>query len=182
MYDAHDDDSTDNTSYIRGFYLKKDVYKIAVCGKYSGSVLTDIQFYKENRSDYETRRNKLIDNPVIDVTYKKDKFTFKTNFTEKEMFIVSRVAYDRGWHIKATDNQTHKVTSLKVYKGNGGFVSFIAPKGDISYVMTYETPYLKISYILSAFAFEGFFLSYLGYTFYQEKKRGYHLDKLFREN
>ena len=182
MYDAHDDDSTDNTSYIRGFYLKKDVYKIAVCGKYSGSMLTDIQFYKENRSDYETRRNKLIDNPVTDVNYKKDKFTFKTNFTEKEMFIVSRVAYDRGWHIKATDNQTHKVTFLKVYKGNGGFVSFIAPKGDISYVMTYETPYLKISYILSAFAFEGFFLSYLGYTFYQEKKRGYHLDKLFREN
>ena len=181
MFDAHDDDSTDNTSYIRGFYLKKDVYKIAVCGKYSGSMLTDIQLFKENRSDYNTRRDKLNENPVTDVTYKKDKFTFKTNY-EKEMFVVSRVAYDRGWHIKATDNQTHKTISLKTYKGNGGFVSFVAPKGDISYVMTYETPYLKISYILSAFAFEGFFLSYLGYALYQEKKRNHHLDQLFREN
>ena len=179
--DAHDDDSTDNVCYMRGFYLKKDAYKIAVCGKYSGSYLSNLAFYQESYDDYAARRDVLNADPITDVVYKADKFTFKTNYSESK-FIVSRVAYDAGWKIKAVDNFTKKSTNIKVYKGNGGFISFIAPAGDYSYTMVYETPYLKISYILSAFSFEGFFLSMMAYHFIQEKKRRHHLDQIFREN
>ena len=181
MYDMHDDDTTDNTCYIRGFYIKRDVYKIAFCGKYGASRTDNLSFYKEEKAKYEVRREALNANPITDVTYKKDRFTFKTNY-ENNMFVVSRVAYDQGWKIKATNNETKKSTNIKVYKGNGGFISFVAPKGNYSYVMTYETPYLKISYILSAFSFEGFFLSMLAYQLMQEKKRRHHLDEVFREN
>ena len=183
MMDAHDDDTTDNTAYMRGFYLRRDVYKIAVCGKYFESYLrdSDIRLYTESQEDYNERMAKLAANPITDVKYSPDKFTFKTNFTS-DKFIVSQIAFDAGWKVKATDNQTKIAVNLKAYNGNGGFVSFVAPKGDYSYTVTYETPFLSVSATVSAFAFITFFTSMLGYHFYQEKKRNHHLDDLFREN
>lgn len=183
MYDCHDDNTTDNVSYIRGFYIKKDVYSLAVCGKYIKSYLDDhtIKMYSESRSDYQIRRDALNSHPIENVHYQKDKFTFETNY-ESDLFVVSRVAYDKGWTIKAKSIDTNEIFPIKVYKGNGGFVSFIAPKGHISYLMTYKTPYLTTSYIVSAFSFTGFFTSLFGYHIYQEKKKTHHLDNIFREN
>ena len=183
MFDAHDDDTTDNVSYMRGFYIRKDVYKLAICGKYYQSYLYygALKFYAEEYNEYVNRRDALNANPVSDVTYKQDKFTFKTNY-DQDLFVVSRVAYDRGWSIKAKNNDTGASFNVKTYKGNGGFVSFVAPKGNISYTMTYMTPYLKGSYILSAFTTTGFFVSLLGYHLYVEKKRNHYLDKIHREN
>ena len=89
------------------------------------------------------------------------------------------MAYDKGWSIKAKD-ENGKPVNIKVYKGNGGFISFIAPVGNISYTMTYQTPYLAGSYIVSALATTGFFVSLFAYHLYQEKKKGIHLDKIFR--
>ena len=183
MYDAHDDDNTDNTNYMRGFYINKDVYKVAICGKYFESYLysSSVKFYIENKVDYELRRNKLNDNPIENIKYQKDKFTFDTKYNNN-LFVVSRVAYDKGWSIKAKDNDTGKEFDVKVYKGNGGFVSFVAPKGNISYTMTYVTPYLTGSYIVSALSVTGFFVSMVGYHLYTEKKRRHHLDNIYREN
>jgi len=181
MMDAHDDDTTDNTSYIRAFYLRKDVKAIAVCGKYFESYLRDssLRLFIESRADYESRMATLRANPVTDVKYSADKFTFKTDFTDNR-FIVTQVAFDAGWKVKAVDNNTKKSIDLKTYNGNGGFVSFVAPKGSYSYTMSYKTPYLDITYVVSAFAFIGFFTSMLGYHLFQEKKRNHHLDQLFR--
>ncbi len=182
MFDSHDDDSTDNVSYMRAFYVRKDVYSLAVCGKYYQSYLYDstLTMHTEDISSYESRRDALNAYPIENVTYKKDKFTFTTNY-EEPRFVVSRVAYDKGWSIKGKDKDG-KVTNIKVYKGNGGFVSFVAPSGEMSYVMTYQTPYLTGSYILSALTTTGFFVSLFAYHLYQEKKKGIHLDKIYREN
>ena len=183
MMDAHDDDTSDNTAYIRGFYITKDVYKLAVCGKYFESYTSDsnIRFFSEDISDYRNRWDKLNANPVTDIKYSADKFTFKTNYTSSKL-VVSYVAFDNGWKIKAKDNATGKTSDLKVYKANGGFVSFVAPVGDYSYEMTYQTPYLNLSYLGSALAVTGFFTSILGYYLYHEKKKNHHLDGLYREN
>ena len=183
MYDAHDDDTTDNISRIRAFYIRKNVYKIAICGKYVNSSLSTetIIFYKEAQADYVARRNARQADPITDVKYSSDKFTFNTN-NGNNRFIVSRVAYDKGWKITAKNNNTDEVMDIKVYKGNGGFVSFVAPKGNISYEMVYETPYLNISYLVTALSVTGFFTSMVGYHIYNERKRIHHLDKIFREN
>ena len=183
MMDAHDDDNTDNTSNMRGFYVTEDVYRIAVMGKWYKSHITGGSFalYSQDISAYEARRDALNANPVTDVKYQADKFTFKTNYTTNK-FVVSTIAFDTGWKIKATNNVSKKVTNLKVYKGNGAFVSFIAPVGDYSYEMVYETPYLGISYFASAVAFTTFFVSMLAYHLYQEKKKNHYLDDLHREN
>ena len=183
MMDAHDDDTSDNTAYMRGFYIKKDVYKLAVCGKYFESYTSDssIRIFSEDAGYYHDRWDKLNANPITDVKYSADKFTFKTNYTSRKL-VVSYVAFDSGWKIKGKDNTTGKTTDLKTYKANGGFVSFVAPVGDYSYEMTYKTPYLDLSYLGSAFAFTGFFVSMLGYHLYIESKKNHYLDDLYREN
>ena len=182
MFDAHDDDTTDNVNYMRAFYIKNDVYQIAVCPKYFESYLyySTIRFYSEDKAFYDARRDALNANPIENVKYQKDKFTFETKY-EKPRFVVSRVAYDKGWSIKAKNNDTGETFDVKTYKGNGAFVSFVAPKGNISYTMTYMTPYLKGSYVISALSVTGFFTSLIAYHLFIEKKNRY-LDKIHREN
>ena len=186
MYDAHDDDTTDNTCAMRGFYAQKDIYYMAICGKFINSFIFNeygseiIDIFTEEPTVYEARRNALYENKVDDVTYQKDKFTFSTNYTSNK-FVVSRVAYDIGWKITAKDENGVK-QNIKVYKGNGGFVSFVAPTGKMIYTMTYQTPYLTISYIVSALATTSFFVSMVGYHIYVDKKKNHYIDGLYREN
>ena len=154
-----------------------------MCGKYIDSSLSSgmIQLYTEDQEDYISRRNALQSYPVTNVKYEPDKFTFDTNF-DSNRFVVSRVAFDKGWSITATNNETGQETAIKVYKGNGGFVSFVAPKGNYSYKMVYQTPYLTGSYLVSAFSITGFFTSLVGYHIYQNKKKRHCLDQIYREN
>ena len=182
MFDAHDDDTTDNVNYMRAFYIKKDVYTIAVCPKYFESYLyySTIRLYVEDYADYEVRRDALNEHLIENVKYQTDQFTFDTHY-DKARFVVSRIAYDKGWSIKAKNNDTRESFDVKVYKGNGAFVSFVAPKGNISYEMTYMTPYLSGSYIISALSVTTFFASLMGYHLFVEKKN-YYLDKIHREN
>ena len=182
MFDAHDDDTTDNVNYMRAFYIKKDVYSIAVCPKYIESYLyySTLRLYAEDKADYEARRDALNSDPIENVKYQKDKFTFDTNY-EQSRFVVSRVAFDKGWSIKAKNNDTGDSVTIKTYKGNGGFVSFVAPKGHYSYTMTYTTPYLTASYLISALSVTSFFASLAGYHLFVEKKNRY-LDKIHRTN
>ena len=156
----------------------QELYKFGAKKK---RVTETIIFYKEAQADYVARRNARQADPITDVKYSSDKFTFNTN-NGNNRFIVSRVAYDKGWKITAKNNNTDEVMDIKVYKGNGGFVSFVAPKGNISYEMVYETPYLNISYLVTALSVTGFFTSMVGYHIYNERKRIHHLDKIFREN
>ena len=182
MFDAHDDDTSDNVSYMRGFYIRKDVYRIAICPKYYQSYLymdSTLKFFTESYEDYALRRDKMNEDPIENVKYQEDKFTFDTKYS-KDKFVVSRVAYDKGWSIKAKDNDTGKSFDVKVYKGDGGFVSFVAPKGNISYVMTYATPYLTGSSFISGLSFMGFFASLLGYYLYIEKKKPHFADGVHR--
>ena len=187
MYDCHDDSTTDNTSWMRSFYIREDIYSMAICGKYDDSYfLTEanqevIYFYVEDQAYYEVRRDAASTYLVENVKYSADKFTFTSIFATNR-FVVSRVAYDKGWKITAKDNASGKTQAIKVYKGNGGFVSFVAPKGNYSYTMTYETPYLGIAYLVSALATTSFFVSMVGYHIYQNKKRQHYLDNIFREN
>ena len=183
MCDSHDDDTTDNTLPMRGFYVNQDVYTLAVCGKYQYSYLYTnyYKMYYESKEDYVARKELISQNPIENVKYQADKFTFETHYSENR-FVVSRVAFDQGWKIKAVNKDTGKKEAIKTYKGNGGFVSFVAPQGNYSYTMTYETPYLKLSYIVTTLSTMGFFVSLWGYHVYQESKRRRYLDQIYREN
>ncbi len=183
MCDSHDDDTTDNTIPMRGFYVNKDVKAIAIAGKFQYSYLYDYNFRMcyESKEDYIARREKMNEYPIKNVSYSKDRFTFETDYAENR-FVVSRVAFDKGWKITAKNTETGKVSNVKVYKGNGGFVSFVAPQGNYTYTMTYTTPYLTISYLASALSITGFFASMVAYHIFVEKKKQHHIGGLYREN
>jgi len=161
LYDCHDDDSTDNVGQIRAFYLRQDVKYMAVCGKYARSSVGDsaIRLYAESYDDYKQRIDAMNQYQVENVKCKDDKFTFTTNFDE-DRFVVSRVAYDAGWSITAKD-ANNKTVKIKAYKGNGGFVSFAAPKGEYKYTMTYKTPYLTPSLVVSISSLLGLVAYYI---------------------
>ena len=181
MYDMHDDDNTDNTTQMRGFYITKDVYQMAVCGKYDNSFINYIsRMFVETKEQYDMRREALNAQPIENVKYSHDKFTFTTNYN-KERFVVSYVPYDAGWKLTAKGSDG-KTQSLKIYNGNGAFVSFVAPTGEQTYTLTYVTPYINISYIVSALATTSFFLSMVGYTIVQNNKKKRYLDLIYREN
>ena len=182
MCDSHDDDTTDNTIPMRGFYARKDVKAIAIAGKFMYSYLYDYNFRMcyESLEDYTARREKMTEYSIDKVTYNPDKFTFTTNYPTNR-FVVSRVAYDKGWKITAKDADGRS-QNVKVYKGNGGFVSFVAPQGEYSYTMTYQTPYLTISYLASWLGFTAFFVSMVGYHIYIDKKKQHYIDGIYREN
>ena len=155
---------------------------MAVCGKYDRSFFSNIsEMHTEFKEYYDARRDALNEYPIKNVKYSSDKFTFTTDYP-MDRFVVSYVPYDAGWKLTAKNTDTGKVENIKLYNGNGAFVSFVAPKGNYSYTLTYVTPYLTISYIVSALSITSFFLSMVGYTIYQNNKKRRYLDHIYREN
>ena len=69
-------------------------------------------------------------NPLYDIEHDVNSFSFKTNFTE-DKFVVLQIPYDKGWSLKANQE------NVDIYKGQGGFVSFLAKKGETQYYFEY---------------------------------------------
>ena len=179
-YDDHNDqymyqNSTWYKGY-RGFYIAPTydengnsnhdapkISKIIIVNK--GKYLVDYKLYYQSYTNYAESFDKFSDSPITDVNYKTNHFDFKTNF-EHEKFVVSHIPYDVGWTIKATDKDG-KTTILKQYNGQGGFASFVAPKGEMKYSMNYFTPYLTLGAILTAVGGAIFLISFVAYYYLQ---------------
>ncbi len=146
---------SDNTYVGRALYSKVPVSKIIICpmgDKYYGSDYMGIYFQKY--SETISTLKKAQDNGIFDITNNVNNFSFKTNY-EKEKFVVTQLAYTKGWKIKATfEDGSSK--DIKVYNSQGGFVGFVAPKGLVSYQMSYLTKGFAKWAIVSATAFLGF--------------------------
>ena len=174
-YDDHSDHSTDNPSPIRGFYTDRKIKAIAYCGKY-GNSNSVFRIKTESGQSYFDRLNALLDYPITDVTYKADKYTFKTNYNKRRL-VISKEAYDEGWHVYNVTNGQRK--ELKKYLSTGGFVGFISEVGETSYEMEYITPYRASGVILSWTSFLVYVTSLLAYQRYvfEKDRRSYQLNK-----
>ena len=177
-YDDHNDQHMyqNNTWYKtwRGYYIApkydENGIKIEDAPKIDRIIIVNKGKYLQNHSlsyesytNYQSKLNVFNEYKIENVKYSTNKFTFETNF-EKERFIVSQVPYDVGWKIKATfEDGTHQY--LKTFNGQGGFTSFVAPKGSVKYSMTYYTPYLKIGSLLSALGAACFLFTFIGYYY-----------------
>ena len=58
-----------------------------------------------------------------------------------------------------------------MYRADGGFVSFYAPKGNNTYVLKFETKYLKEGLMLAGGAFVALVGFQVGTFIYKKKKR-----------
>ena len=130
-----------NDGYIyRGFYSKTPIKYIIICpidlgwGKFTYQ--TSAQIYYQPWESVEAVFNNAINNQLENVHYDTDKATFTTSYNENR-FVITQIAYTKGWKLKASVNGEEQ--NLKVYNAQGGFVGFVAPKGTVTYQLSYRT-------------------------------------------
>jgi uncharacterized membrane protein YfhO len=179
-YHAIDNMGDDGGTFrnLFGMYAKGRVRYIVACAPgpaWSGTTANTVNFsgdfriYMQERSAMEKQYDFLRESKFQNVKQlSSNEYTFTTNYDKTTYpngrFCVTQIAYDKGWSVKANG------TALKTYKLDGGFVGFVAPAGEVSYDMTYMTPYLKGS----SFLFAGgiiVYASYLTYDFVRDLKR-----------
>lgn len=120
-------------------------------------------FYVDSFDNYLDRLSMFNENPITDVYYTTNTFKFKTNY-DKNRLIVSQLPFEEGWTVKIKDSQGN-VTEPKIYKAQGGFVSFVSGKGECSYEMTFYPPGLRIGSYLSALGAFTFISTLFGYGY-----------------
>lgn len=145
--------SNANGHMIKGIYAKEPIKSMIVVPLGNAFQRYIPSMYYEPWEDVESRFNNAILNGVTDLTYSVNDFTFNTNYSMSR-FVVTQAAYTGGWKVTATD-ENGVTTNLKTYNAQGGFVGFVAPKGKVSYSMTYSTPGFKKWLAVSAGALLG---------------------------
>lgn len=164
-----------STTYsgLFGFYARGKVKHIVYCAKGNGTLKmpSTMSIYKKEKSQIDEQFNKLTDqeHALNDVKYKTNSFEFSTNYSE-DKFVVTSIGYDEGWRAYVT-KEDGKVEALPMYRADGGFVSFYAPKGNNTYVLKFETKYLKEGLILAGGAFVALVGFQVGTFIYKKKKK-----------
>ncbi len=168
-FDNCRDFSRSSARSIRALYSKEKVKRIIICvdgEKYWNNYFS---FHYEPFEDCINRFTTAIDNGLNDITYNVNTFTFNTNYSSPR-FVVTQLAYTGGWKVYAKVDGEEK--ELKVYNSQGGFAGFVAPKGEVSYVMKYETPHIKEGLAMTFVSlFGGGGLSALGFALANKKKK-----------
>ncbi len=143
--------------YARGFYVDRPVKKIVGVLKDNLANTTEIiskpYFEYEYNTEYQNDIDMLKDNAKdIKITSRTtDKINFKTSFDDSKI-IVANIPYESGWSLRReyVNNENNVVESdVKLFKAQGGLLGFIGDKGEYNYVLSYETPGLKIGSVLT---------------------------------
>lgn len=116
----------------------------------------NLTVYVTGKQEMLAKQAKLAQNSLQNV--KKDsanQFSFETSYSEKRI-VVTQLGYDLGWSAKATLEDGTKI-DCPMYKLDGGLVGFLAPAGNVHYVLSYCTPYLKGGVALACVASSAFF-------------------------
>lgn len=134
----------------RGFYVDDKVTRMEVkvyetmntYGNGTKQYLLRPNIRFEYEDTYLSDVNALKENQFSNIEIGVNDFSFDVDY-DKDKFIVMQIPYDQGWKIEAYDENNNKVESPTIYKGQGGFISFLSKKGKYHYVLSYETPYFK---------------------------------------
>ena len=117
--------------------------------------------------------NKQRENPITDINYRTNHFDFKTNFSTHRI-VVTQLPYEDGWTVRATYKDGTK-KDIDVFTSQGGFVSFVAEEGEVSYSLDYHTPYLRTSSYISLIVLFLFSSSSICYIYLSINKNLYQI-------
>ena len=156
-----------------GLYVNGKATSICLIWPSGGSDIkvnpTNLTMYVTGKSEIMARQKKLSELSLKNVVKDNaNQYSFSTSFDEDKI-VVTQLGYDKGWSVKAK-NEDGSIVSCPVYKLNGGLVGFLAPKGEVTYTLSYLTPYLKEGVALAVMggsAFVGFGL----YSFLKHVKK-----------
>ncbi len=196
-YDNHNDgflDSGRTGKEYRAFYITPEyglddegnivitkdapkIKKIIIVARHKEFYPFMYDVWIDSYTKHEQKMNKLKEYVVTDVKSSANKYSFKTNF-DKNRVVVTRLAYEKGFKLKMIDANGKK-QDLKVFNGQGGFVSFISGTGECSYSLEFYTPNLAIGSIVSALSAFVFTSSIVGYLYLDMRKKEKETSHLF---
>ena len=138
----------------------------------------EYQLYIDTYTKHQAKMDALKEYVVTDVqSNKANTYKFKTSF-DKNRVVVTRLAYEKGFKLTMTDENGQK-QNVKVFNGQGGFVTFVSGKGNCSYKLEFYTPNLAIGSYLSAVGSFLYITSFLVNYYFeikrQDKEREYRL-------
>ena len=123
---------------LRGLY-SREKFKYLIVIPYGDTYYRGLpSLYYQDWDEVEDKYVNAVNNSVYDVTYSVNDFTFKSNY-EENCFVVTQATYLKGWKVNAINSAGVK-TELKTYNAQGGFLGFVAPKGEVRYEVSYKTP------------------------------------------
>ena len=138
------------------------IKKIIIVSRHS-LMSNNYSIYVDTATKHNAKMEKLKQYVVTDVKSDTNKWSFKTNF-DKERVIVTRLAYEEGFSLKMADAYGNK-KDVKVFNGQGGFVSFISGTGECTYELEFYTPYLKLGSLVSSLSTFAFFTTMIAYMY-----------------
>lgn len=159
----HGYDKSADKKYERGFYVDRPVYKIKVTVKdtfKSNAILSKPNATYEYFDTYQENLLKQKKTQFTNVKSTNNKYSFDSSL-DQNMISVLSIPYDEGWSLKRID-ENKKSENVKIYKGQGGFVSFVNLKGDYHYELVYHTPHLAtgcVGFTIGAMIFAGIYYS-----------------------
>lgn len=172
-------DKNHSSNSTIGLYAKDGRVKNIVLywGKYGNSsthehsvATSTVKMIVEDYSVVNEKLTKLRSGSLKNVKKKVNSYSFDTSFDEDSV-VSTQLAYDKGWSVKVR-KEDGSAEICKTYKLNGGLLGFDAPGGNNSYVLEFNTVYLKEGGCL-AFTSLIIFGSYLMYMDYKKKKGGF---------
>ncbi len=155
----------------RGFYVNDQVTRIIVraydtfeSGTHFAKPNITYQYYDSYKANIDTLKENELQNVEIGV----NDVTFDTNYSQTKMVVLT-IPYDEGWSLSKKDsNGTY--SDVKLYKAQGGFLSFVAEEGNYSYTLKYVTPQLTNGMIGFGIGLLFFGALYIGMdVIYQDK-------------
>jgi len=174
--------SIDQPSYsdyktAHGYYVDRPVSKIVGIIK-AGSKESPVSLtsntrpslYIQRNSDYQEAIDSLKESAPTITKRTNSEIDFSTDYTANK-FMVVNLPKQNGWKLyektlSSVSSTGYDLTEVTQYKAQGGFIGFEADKGQHTYVLEYESPYLKISGYASLF---GFFIMLLCLAFFSSK-------------
>lgn len=137
--------------------------------------LSTLTFAIKDREQFDEDALYISSRGLQNVVRHANSFTFDTSYDEDEI-VCTQLGYDKGWKCVATLEDGTKI-DCPMYKLNGGLVGFLAPEGEVSYVLSYFTPDLNKGLAFSAVGIIGT----AAYVVYREieKRRRRDFNKIF---
>lgn len=128
--------------------------------------------YVQPYCDYLKAIKNLKDNAISIIDRNDDMVHFKTNY-DKQRFVVLNYPNEKGWTIKekvadSKEASGYSYKKVTTYKAQGGFVSFVAEKGEHEYILTYSNSSFMLGGMITAL---GSFITFVTICLMSRRKK-----------
>ncbi len=154
-----------------GFYVTQPITKIVGilhATKAANQTINRPAVFVQSQGDYRLAVDRLNSEPIAISERTTDLVRFQTDYAAPKYVVLNQPRED-GWTLARKNGAG--LEEVTTYKSQGGFVGFVAPAGNVEYVLFYTTPELKQGILAGTAGLLGSALTIAVYLVATEKKR-----------